>query len=231
MDKEWKQTELDVLLRLLKSAVGELLRLQGGDAEAFLSWMQSQVPERFPELFSGLDERVARAFALELGRQIWGATPLPGNAFHPQPLPRPREKDPCPCGSGRPYGDCCAAAPAVPGLTPELLWAVVAGELALEEAASLAEAGEVPRPYLGIVARRLVEAGQPERAVAFLEPLFQEPGLLGRGDSDALSALLDAYETLGRGREMRSFLDRFAEVALRRGEKDGKEGGAGPEEN
>lgn len=109
----------------------------------------------------------------------------------------------------------------MPGLTPELLWALVAGELALEEAAALAEAGGMPRPYLGIVARRLVEAGQQERAVALLEPLFQEPGLLQPGDSDALSALLDAYEMLGRSREMRSFLDRFARVIL--------SGGAGPE--
>jgi hypothetical protein len=224
MEMEQRRMELDALLRLLKSSVGELLRLQ--DGEAFLSWMQSQVPQRFPEVFSGLDERVARALALEVGRQIWDATPLPSNGFQPLPLTRPRDQDPCPCGSGRPYADCCAAAPAVQGLNPELLWALVAGELALEEAASLAEAGGVPRPYLGIVARRLVEAGQQERAVALLEPLFDDPGLLREGDSDALSALLDSYETLGRSREMRSFIERFAEMVLQgRGER----GGAGPE--
>jgi uncharacterized protein YecA (UPF0149 family) len=131
MDKEWNRIELDVLLKLLKSAVEELLRLQDGDA--FLSWMQSQAPERFPELFSGLDERVARAVALELGRQIWDATPLPANGSQPKPLPRPRAQDPCPCGSGRPYGDCCAAAPALPGLTPELLWALAAGQKGEED--------------------------------------------------------------------------------------------------
>ena len=223
MEGERKEIGLDALLRLLKGAVGELLRLQ--DGEAFLSWMQSQAPEQFPEVFSGLDERVARALTLELGRQIWDATPLPRNGFQPQPLTRPRDQDPCPCGSGRPYADCCAAAPAVPGLNPELLWAVVAGELALEEAASLAEAGGVPRPYLGIVARRLVAAGQQERAVALLEPLFDDPGLLREGDSDALSALLDSYETLGRSREMRSFIERFAEILLQgRAER----GGTGP---
>jgi hypothetical protein len=225
MEMEQRRMELDALLRLLKGAVGELLHRQ--DGEAFLSWMQSQAPERFPEVFSGLDERVARALALELGRQIWDATPLPSNGFQPLPLTRPRDQDPCPCGSGRSYEDCCAAAPAVPGLNPELLWALVAGELALEEVASLAEAGGVPRPYLGIVARRLVEeAGQQERAVALLEPLFDDPGLLQEGDSDALSALLDSYETLGRSREMRSFIERFAEVVLQgRAER----GGAGPE--
>jgi hypothetical protein len=230
MEMERRRIELDALLRLLKSAVGEILRLQEGDA--FLSWMQSEAPKRFPEVFSGLDERVVRALTLELGRQIWDATPLPRNAFHPLPLPRPRDQDPCPCGSGRPYGDCCTAAPAVPGLNPELVWALVVGELTLEEAASLAESGGVPRPYLGIVARRLVETGQQERAVALLEPLFEDPELLQSGDADALSALLDSYETLGRSRELRSFIDRFAEVVLRGDEAGRREiGGADPGDN
>lgn len=119
-----RQVELEALLRLFKSAVGELLRLQ--DGEAFLAWMQAQAPERFPEVFSGLDERVARAVALELGRQIWDAAPWPQNGFQPRPLPRPRDQDPCRCGSGRTHGDCCAAAPAIPGLTPELIGALMA---------------------------------------------------------------------------------------------------------
>jgi hypothetical protein len=124
MDKERGRIELDALLRLLKDAVGEVLRLQ--DGVAFLAWMQSQAPERFPELFSGLDERVVRALVLELGRQIWNATPLPSNGFRLLPLPRPKDQDPCLCGSGRSYGDCCASAPAIPGLTPELIGALIA---------------------------------------------------------------------------------------------------------
>lgn len=123
MNKEQRQIELDVLGRLLRSAVGEVLRLQDGDA--FLAWMQSQAPERFPELFSGLDERVVRALVVELGRQIWNATPLPRNGFRPLPLPPPADQDPCLCGSGRTYGDCCASAPAMPGLTPELIGALI----------------------------------------------------------------------------------------------------------
>ena len=130
MEMEQWRIELDALLRLLKSAVGEILRRQEGDA--FLSWMQSEALEGFPEVFSGLDERVARALALELGRQIWDATPLPWNGFRPLPLPHPRGQDPCPCGSGRSYEDCCAAAPAVPGLTPRLIGALMAGLIAEE---------------------------------------------------------------------------------------------------
>lgn len=114
-----RQIELDALLGLLKGAAGELLRLR--EAEAFFSWMQSEAPERFPEVFSGMDDRVVRAVALELGRQIWNAMPWPDNDFQPRPLARPKPGEPCPCGSGRSYADCCASAPAVTGLSPELI--------------------------------------------------------------------------------------------------------------
>jgi hypothetical protein len=119
---EGRQIELTALLRLLKSAAGELLRLR--DAGAFLSWMQTEAPARFPEVFAGMDDRVVRALALELGRQIWNAMPWPGEpdeASRPRPLRRPRRSGPCPCGSGRSYADCCASAPAVTGLSPELI--------------------------------------------------------------------------------------------------------------
>jgi hypothetical protein len=112
MSMEHSQVELEALLRLLESAVGELLRRQ--DSDAFLSWMQSQAPERFPEIFSGMDERVVQPLALELGRQIWNATPLPRNGFKPLPLPLPGDQDP----------------PAIPGLTPELIGALVAALIA-----------------------------------------------------------------------------------------------------
>jgi hypothetical protein len=108
MHTEQRQVELDALLRLLKSAVAELLSRQ--DADAFLSWMQSQAPELFPELFSGLDDRLVRPFAQELGRQIWNATPLPRNGFEPLVLPQPESQAP----------------PALPGLTPELIGTLVA---------------------------------------------------------------------------------------------------------
>jgi hypothetical protein len=120
---EGRQIELDALLRLLKGAVGELLRLR--DADAFLSWMQTEAPERFPEVFAGLDDRVVRALTLELGRQVWNAMPWPDNDVQPRILAQPRTRpipgEPCPCGSGRSYADCCASAPAVTGLGPELI--------------------------------------------------------------------------------------------------------------
>jgi len=212
MDQEQEGVGLNMFLRILKEAAGQILHLQNG--EAFLSWMRVEATRRFPEVFAGLPDRVRRALATELGRQIWNVTPIPRRDFRPMPLPRPKAADPCPCRSGRTYERCCANAPAVPGLTPELMWALVAGELPLEPAAALAEEGGIPRPYLGIVARRLVEAGQPMRAQRFLERLFEEPEVLARSDMDTLDALLEAYEKLNLNEEMRSFVQRFTQGFL-----------------
>ena len=218
MDQEQEGAGLNMFLRILKEAVGQILHLQNG--EAFLSWMRVEATRRFPEVFAGLPDRVRRALATELGRQIWNATPIPRKDFRPMPLPRPKASASCPCRSGRTYERCCANAPAVPGLTPELMWALVAGELPLERAAALAEEGGIPRPYLGIVARRLVEAGQPMRAQRFLERLFEEPEVLDRSDMDTLDALLEAYEKLNLNEEMRSFVQRFAQGFLRAEENE-----------
>ena len=209
MDQEQEGVGLNMFLRILKEAVGQILHLQ--NAEAFLSWMRAEATRRFPEVFAGLPEKIRRALATELGRQIWNATPIPRRNFRPMPLPRPKAADPCPCRSGRIHERCCAHAPPVPGLTPELMWALVAGELPLEVAAALAEEGRIPRPYLGIVARRLVEAGQPFRAQRFLERLFEEPEVLDRRDMDTMDALLEAYEKLNLNEQMRSFVQRFTQ--------------------
>jgi SEC-C motif-containing protein len=224
MDQKQKEIGLEMLLQLLKEAVGQVLSLQ--DGESFLSWMRTVAPERFPEVFAMVPEGLRSALATELGRQIWNVTPLPHNGYRPLPLPRPRHSDPCPCQSGRRYGKCCAGAPVLPGLNRELAWALAAGEIPLDDAVELAEAGRIPRPYVGIVARRLLEEGQQARSLAVLEPLFRDPRLLDDGDADSLDALLGAYETLGRQGEMRAFIERFAEAFLHtRGEPPG-----GPEE-
>ena len=220
MDQEQEGVELNMFLRLLREAVGQILHLQ--NADAFLSWMRAEATRRFPEVFAGLPDRVRRALATELGRQIWNATPLPRRGFRPLPLPRPKASEPCPCRSGRTHERCCANAPAVPGLAPELMWALVAGELPLEPAAALAEQGGIPRPYLGIVARRLVEAGQPMRARRFLERLFEEAEVLAPGDLDTLDALLEAYEKLNLDEEMSAFVHRFTQGFLR-AEETGEE--------
>ena len=218
MDQEQEGVGLNMFLRILKEAVGQILHLQNGDA--FLSWRREEATRHYPELFGGLPDRDRRALATELGRQIWNATPIPRRDFRPMPLPRTKASDPCPCRSGRTFERCCAGAPAVPGLIPELMWALVVGVLPLDRAAALAEEGGIPRPYLGIIARRLVEAGQPFRAQRFLERLFEDPEVLSRSDMDTLDALLEAYEKLNLNEEVRSFVQRFAQGFLRADESD-----------
>lgn len=217
---------LGVFLRLLKAAVRQILVLQ--NAEAFLSWMRVEAPERFPEVFAGLGYPVRRALATELGRQVWNIAPLPRQGYRPMPLPPLRASDRCLCRSGRPYGRCCSGAPAAPGLGPQLLWALAVGELPLEEAAELLESGRIPRPYLWTIARRFLEEGRQVRALALLELLFDRPEILDDKDSDAIDALLSSYETLGQKEQMRSFIDDFAEKFERGSSSpDDPEDGAG----
>lgn len=188
MDQERK-----IFLQLLREAAGQIVHLQHGPP--FLSWMRVEATRRFPEIFGGLPERVRRALATELGRQIWNATPIPRWGFRRMQLP-PRPG---------------VEAPRVPGLTPELMWALLVGELPLDKALPLAEEGVIPRPYVGIVARRLVEAGRPARARSLLEPFFEEPEFLGPSDLSTLEALGEACERLGVNEGMRAFIARFVE--------------------
>jgi hypothetical protein len=102
----------------------------------------------------------------------------------------------------------------VPGLRPEVAWALVVAELPLEQAAGLAEEGRIPRPYLGIVGRRLTQAGQADRALVLLQPLFADPDLVTRSDLDTFDALVSAYEELGRDEEVRAFVERFRDSFL-----------------
>ena len=170
-----------IFVQLLREAAGQIVQLQ--HSPPFLSWMRVVATRRFPEVFGGLPERVCRDLATELGRQIWNATPIPRLGFRRSVIAPGSE------------------APRVPGLTPELMWALVVEEVPLEQALALAEEGVIPRPYVGIVARRLIEAGRPVRAHSLLEPLSEEP-------LDTIEALTQAYERL----ELRSFIERFLEA-------------------
>lgn len=171
MDEQRPENEPESLLRLLREAVGSILRTE--DAEAFLCWMVEEAPRHTPELFSGLPSpRARRAFALALGRDLWNATPLPRNGFQPLPLAPPDPRRPCPCGSGFDYALCCAAIPPLPGLTPELVWGLVLEDLSAAEAAELARQGKVPPQHLVAVASRLLDLGEAERAREIVEPLL-----------------------------------------------------------
>lgn len=182
--------------RLLDAAVGRILETQ--DSDVFLEWMRDEAPQLFPELFEGLpDEASRRGFALQYGYALWNVTPLPAHGYRPRPLPRPERNGACPCGSGKKYKKCCADLPELPPLPPEYAWTAVLEHLPLEEVASLAAGGRVPRLLLAEVGERLLETRQPERARELLEGLFERPERWEEGDADALDVLFDAYEELG----------------------------------
>jgi hypothetical protein len=183
----------------LAAAVAEVLRTE--DSTQFLAWVADEAPRLLAGPFGELpDEQDRRGVAMELGRALWNAVPLPGNGFRPRPLPRPERNDPCPCGSGRKYKKCCGAAgvegPDFPDLDADVIWALVALTLNPERAAEVAAAGKVPRAALGEVAGRLLDAGGAESALALIEPLFEDPSRLDGRDAAAVAVLIDAYDEL-----------------------------------
>jgi tetratricopeptide (TPR) repeat protein len=181
---------------LLAVGVDQILRVQ--DSEAFLAFMR-EAPEIFPQAFPPHPDPAAlRAMSVALGYALWNATPLPRNAYRPLPLPKPQRNDPCPCGSGIKYKRCCAGAPLMPPFDPSLIWSVVLEQVPKAESTCLAREGLVPRHLLGQLARRWIEEGHPGRALRFLEPLFADPAQLDGRYEEALDALLDAYDGLGR---------------------------------
>ena len=211
MDEEQlDEARYEEFSRFLREAVGEALRLE--DGEAFLAWMQEEAPRGAPEVFAGLpDDAARRSLALELGRSLWNAMPLPGNGFRPRPIPKPERNDPCPCGSGRKYKKCCAEwADGVPELDAEAVWMLVIEELSQEAVEALGESGRVPRNLLGQLAAAVLDDGDAMRALALVRPLFDRPERLDERDAASLNTLLEAYEALDLDEERWEVAERLA---------------------
>ncbi len=189
-------------------AVREILRHQA--PEPYLAWARVQVPRLLDLAEADLTPAEEASLSVLLAQAIWNATPLPKNSFRPQPLPPPDPEGPCPCGSGAPFGACCGALSEVPELPEELVWELLLDELPERGLQAALASGAVPRYLLAKVGDRWLDLDHPGRAVALLEPLFDEPQALdGRFDA-ALDVLSDAYERLDHWRKGRAFLDRIA---------------------
>jgi tetratricopeptide (TPR) repeat protein len=209
-DEQFDEERYEEFSRFLREAVGEALRTE--DGEAFLAWMRREAPRGAPEVFGGLPDDAARSsLALELGRSLWNAMPLPGNGFRPRPIPKPERNDPCPCGSGRKYKKCCAEwADGVPDLEPEAVWILVVEELSQEAVEALGESGRVPRNLVGQIAAAVLDNGDALRAVALVRPLFDRPERLDERDAASLNTLLEAYEELDLDEERWEVAERLA---------------------
>ncbi|MFY9824234.1 MAG: SEC-C metal-binding domain-containing protein [Thermoanaerobaculia bacterium] len=181
----------------LREAVARILERE--ESEPFMAWMHQEAVPRLTRLYGPLPDEAARRSAVaELGRVLWNSVPLPGNGFRPRPLPVPERNDPCPCGSGLKYKKCCAKwASDVPTLDAEGLWRLIAEALPLEQVEALGESGRVPRQLAGDLALSFLDDGDPERALAVVQPMFEDrPERLDERDEVALNVYLEALGEL-----------------------------------
>ncbi len=161
--------------RLMPDAVKQILRDE--DPQRFLGWIQAHLPEYDTGLATELvpSKEMYVALSAAIGRAIWGATPLPGNGFKPNPLPAPGRNDMCFCGSGRKFKHCCANAPAPLSLDAEDMWPVVAEQLPKKVLAQAIKEQRIPVTTLMLLADDYLQGGQPRKGVKLLEPLFEAP--------------------------------------------------------
>ncbi|MFO1384799.1 MAG: SEC-C metal-binding domain-containing protein [Chitinivorax sp.] len=199
------------LSTLLEAAVKTALK--NPDPAAFLDWFGASAPDLAPELFGAdSDAAAARQVALSMGRALWNALPQPDNNYRPRPLPKPQRNDACPCGSGRKYKQCCAAFEQnIPDFPPELLLAQVLRHVSLKALAELPLRFISPE-QLAAVAEQWIEQGDAKRAVALLEPLFEEMAALDERAEWAFDMLADAYLDIDKPKKRIQLVEKLMSV-------------------
>jgi tetratricopeptide (TPR) repeat protein len=187
------------------------------ESEPFLAWVRQEAAVRMPRLFGRLpDEAARRSSASEFGRALWNSVPLPGNGFRLRPVPDPERNTPCPCGSGLKYKKCCAPwAADLPSFDPEGIWRLVVEALPLEQVEALGQSGRVPRHLAGDLALSFLDDGEPERALALVQPIFERQDRLDRldeRDATALNVFLEALDDLDLLEEKAVAVERLAKA-------------------
>lgn len=202
--------------RLLAASVGEALRTE--QWSDFLPWMQNHVQQFAPSGSQlGHDPGLRAAFAFAFARTVWNVTPLPRNGFRPEPIPEPGRNEPCPCGSGLKFKQCCQRAPALGGITAEMLWPLVLQALDGQTRSTALTSRHLPREALLQFAASELDAGHSKVVAELLEPQFTEPL---RAEDDIAGAMLNmlcnALEQ-GRGGKRRklALLDRISKLPRR----------------
>ena len=194
-------TEPDEQWSMLLETAGR--KVWGGESAAdFLTWFTEYAPTIVPGLFAKIDSpAVARSAAATIGRALWNKLPQPRFDWRPKPLPSPGRNNPCPCGSGRKFKQCCQAHP-VPNVLLEnmnlLRWVL--------DAVPRSRFDQVPVRKLSPealvdTAQQWLQENKVERAVALLEPLFEQPASLDCRHGQAFDLLMDGWQTLHRPRK------------------------------
>lgn len=202
--------------RLLAASVGEVLRTQ--QWPALLDWMKAHVQQFAPPGSQvGHDPALRAAFAFAFARTVWNGTPLPRNGFRPEPVPEPGRNEPCPCGSGLKFKQCCQRAPALGGITAEMLWPLVLQALDGQARSNALASRHLPREALLQFAADELDAGHPMLVTELLEPQFTEPL---RADDDIAGAMLNMLcNALEQGRSGKrrklNLLDRISKLPRR----------------
>ncbi len=155
-----------------------------------------------------------KALATNLSATIWDVTPLPSHGFQSSPLPKPGRNDPCSCGSRIKYKRCCARFAAdTPALTTEELWPLVSDVLSVEQLKRAGASANVPAQVRCDLAKRCLSLDQPKRALALVEPIFDQPpdrlARLGARYEDAFDVLIDTYDRLQYRHKKEQALERL----------------------
>ncbi len=209
---------LNELEAFFREAITRILERE--ESEPFLAWVREEAAVRMPSLFGRLpDEAARRSSASEFGRALWNSAPLPGNGFRPRPVPAPERNTPCPCGSGLKYKKCCAPwAADLPSFDPEGIWRLVVVALPLEKVEELGRSGRVPRNLVGDLATSFLDDGEPDKALALVQPMFDRQDKISQlerldeRDAAALSAFLESLGDLDLLDEKAAAVERLAKV-------------------
>lgn len=200
---------------MIDDAVGHIVQFE--DPQRFFDWFQGRLaecPAPQGDLFAEPEQ--LKALATVLGRTLWNAVPLPGNAFRPRPLPTPGRNDPCPCGSGRKFKRCCASGPQPPPIDTRTLWPLVLDKVAPPRRLEAIASGSVPAEVLSGLADECLAADHPKKGLQYLEPLFE--GTIRRCDEEydyALNLLCNLYDDLGYKNKKAALLARITEQVKR----------------
>lgn len=183
--------------------------LKHEDAQQFLTWIESSIDRYLPPDVIAT-ERPDKAFAVQLGRALWNAIPLPSNHFQPQPLPMPGRNDFCICGSGKRYQHCCAHTPPPPEFATNMFWPLVLLQLSAKRLQQAIADNDIPTHALALAAQMCTEQGQARKGLRLLEPLFVEP--IQQTDESAefaLDTLCDVYDATDASAKKVTLLERI----------------------
>jgi tetratricopeptide (TPR) repeat protein/uncharacterized protein YecA (UPF0149 family) len=146
-----------------------------------------------------------------VARQFWGQLPYPPNRWRARGLPKTERNGPCYCGSGRKFKQCCAEFEHAPlALATESLQ-VLALEHAAPEWLTGDKLKEVPAQALGHAAMGWNDAGEQERTIRLLGPMFVDLKALDERHEVAFDAYVEALMDHGQEQERRDLIDRMAQ--------------------